>query len=92
VGITRQCPQCFEFYTTELEPKPEGDTRMIQDIYPDAEPYQTEQLMALGICSDRCFDRYISGERPEYTYDNHRFPRRFENGVRKLFADPPEDR
>ena len=89
MGIQHRCPQCRKVYTTELEPKAAGDTRMIQDIYPDAEPYQTEQLMSLGFCSDKCFDECLSGKRPEYTYDEK--GRRFENGVRKPFADPPED-
>ena len=79
-----KCPECKKEYTPELPPRPEGDRRMIQAIYPNAEPYQTEQLI-VGICSDKCFD----GERTEYTYDEK--GRRFENGERKLFADPPRD-
>ncbi len=88
--LLRRCPKCKRAYETELEAKAEGDTRMIQDIYPDAEPYQTEQLMSLGICSDKCFDEALSGTRePQYTYDKK--GRRFENGERKPFADPPEE-
>lgn len=83
------CPQCKEWYEPELKPKATGDTRAIQDIYPDAEPWQTEQLIT-GLCSDKCFDVHISGHRPEYTYDKR--GRRFENGVRKPFADPPRGR
>jgi len=87
MGIQRQCPKCKKVYTTELEPK--ADSRMIQDIYPDAEPYQREQLQT-GYCSDKCIDEALSGTRePQYTYDER--GRRFENGERKLFADPPED-
>ena len=81
-----QCPNCKRVYTPELPP-PRGDysarNRPIQKIYPDAEPYQREQLQT-GLCSDKCFD---GGWRPEYTYDEK--GRRFENGERKLFADPP---
>ena len=56
-------------------------------LHPNAEPYQKEQLKT-GYCSDRCYDEAISGHRPEYTYDEK--GRRFENGERKIFADPPE--
>ena len=87
--LLRQCPKCKRFYETELEAKEKGDTQTIQDIYPDAEPWQTEQLTSTGLCSDKCYDESISGERPEYTYDEK--GRRFENGERKLFADPPRD-
>ena len=48
------------------------------------EPWLTEQYIS-GLCSDKCFDEHISGNRPEYTYDER--GRRFENGVRKPFAD-----
>ncbi len=51
------------------------------------EPWQKEQLI-IGICSDKCYDESISGTRePQYTYDER--GRRFENGERKPFADPP---
>ena len=81
-----RCPKCKKDYEPELKPKPAGDRRLIQAIYPEAEPWQTEQLMT-GLCSDKCFDEYISGSRPEYTYDEK--GRRYENGIRKPFADPP---
>ena len=84
-----QCPECKKIYTPELPPRPRNDLRSIQKIYPDAEPYQTEQLSSVGFCSDKCWDESISGTRePQYTYDER--GRRFENGERKLFADPPE--
>jgi len=51
-----------------------------------AEAWMNEQHIT-GLCSDKCFDEHISGSRPEYTYDER--GRRFENGVRKPFADPP---
>ena len=77
-----QCPQCKKFYTPELISPPGPG------FHPTAEPYQKEQLI-IGICSDKCYDESISGHRPEYTYDEK--GRRFENGERKPFADPPED-
>lgn len=81
-----QCPQCKRIYEPELPPRPKGDRRMIQDIYPDAEPYQREQLQT-GYCSDKCIDEAFSGTRePQYTYDEK--GRRFENEVRKPLADP----
>lgn len=84
-----QCPQCMKFYTPELPPRPRNDLRSIQLIYPDAEPYQREQLQT-GYCSDKCIDEAYSGTRePQYTYDEK--GRRFENGERKLFADPPRE-
>ncbi|KKN05103.1 hypothetical protein LCGC14_1090580 [marine sediment metagenome] len=85
--MERRCPHCTKVYETDLERAP-GDNRLIQVIFPDAEPYQREQLK-VGYCSDKCIDEDMSGERPEYTYDEK--GRRFENGERKLFADPPED-
>ncbi len=85
--MKRRCPQCTKVYETDLE-LPLDDRRAIQKIFPDAEPYQREQLK-VGYCSDKCNDEAVSGKRPEYTYDDEK-GRRFENGVRKLFADPPE--
>lgn len=69
-----KCPQCKKEYTPDFPERRE-----------DAEPYQNEQHQ-IGYCSDKCFDESISGHRPEYTYDEK--GRRFENGVRKPFADP----
>lgn len=72
------CPQCKKEYTPDLPERRK-----------DAEPYQNEQHQ-IGYCSDKCNDEALSGTRePQYTYDER--GRRFENGVRKLFADPPED-
>ncbi len=77
-----QCPECGKEYIPDLISAPVG-------FAPTAEPYQKEQLI-IGICSDKCYDESISGTRePQYTYDEK--GRRFENGERKLFADPPED-
>ena len=85
--MKRRCPHCTKVYETDLD-RPPGDRRPIQKIFPDAEPYQREQLN-IGYCSDKCNDEAISGERPDYTYDER--GRRFEDGVRKPFADPPRE-
>ncbi len=79
-----QCPQCTKVYTPDKPPY--GKTPEGKDIL-WGEPWQNEQNIT-GLCSDKCYDESISGERPEYTYDGK--GRRFENGVRKPFADPPE--
>jgi len=70
------CPQCNKNYTPDFPERRH-----------DAEPYQNEQHQ-LGYCSDKCFDEAVNGVggRPEYTYDEK--GRRFENGVRRLFAEP----
>lgn len=71
------CPNCKKFYTPDKPPHGR--------IW--GEPWQNEQHVT-GICSDKCYDESVSGHRPEYTYDAK--GRRFENGARKPFADPPE--
>jgi len=76
------CPNCGKEYETDLEARDPRDPRPIQKIYPDAEPYQREQLK-LGLCSDKCFDEYV-GTEEEYTYDEK--GRRFKDGERKLYA------
>ena len=73
----KTCPECRKGYEPDFPVLVEG-----------AEPYQNEQHK-VGYCSDKCYDEAISGERAEYTYDEK--GRRFENGERKLYADPPED-
>jgi len=70
----RTCPECLKDYEPEKPSQQMGQ-----------EPWENEQHI-LGYCSDKCYDEAISGERPEYTYDEK--GRRFENGERKLFADP----
>lgn len=57
--MKRRCPQCKRIYETELEPTSDG---LIQKIYPDALPYQREQLKT-GICSDKCWDEHLWGDR-----------------------------
>ncbi len=82
-----QCPQCWKFYTPELIAI--AGQSLVRLAHTKEEPYQRQQLQHPPYCSDKCYDEAISGERPEYTYDEK--GRRFENGIRKLFADPPEE-
>ena len=77
-----RCPQCKKEYIPDLISA--GGW-----LHPDAEPYQRQQLQYPPYCSDKCFDEAISGHRSEYTYDEK--GRRYENGVRKIFADPPRE-
>lgn len=50
------CPVCKRHYKPDLpEPDP-NDPRVIQVIYPQAKPYQREQLLT-GICSDECWNK-----------------------------------
>lgn len=62
----RTCPNCYREYETDLE-RPPYDDRPIQEIYPNAEPYQREQIIS-GLCSDQCWEEYtregIETERP----------------------------
>ncbi len=66
----RQCPQCKRHYETELKPRSKADKRKIQDIYPEALPYQREQLQS-GICSDKCWDEHLWGEQETTVYDEN---------------------
>jgi len=69
--MKRRCPQCKRAYETELEYPSRDDRQLIQDIYPDALPYQREQLQS-GICSDRCWDEYLQPEQEtEAVYDEN---------------------
>jgi hypothetical protein len=52
-----RCPNCNKLYTPELV-RPLGDDRSIQNIFPQSEPYQREQLIT-GICSDDCWDDFL---------------------------------
>lgn len=56
------CPECKKHYKPILK-RPEGDTRPIQQIFPDAPAWQREQLVT-GLCSNKCWQNYIGG-RPE---------------------------
>jgi len=51
------CPQCGKHYKPKLT-RPKGDNRCIQDIFPNAEPWEREQLIT-GLCSDECWNRYV---------------------------------
>ena len=55
----QQCPQCGKVYKPILMPKP-GDTRLLQDQFPDAPAWQREQLIT-GVCSDECWERFVGG-------------------------------
>lgn len=54
----RICPQCHKYYKPVLGQRPEGDNRCIQDIFPNAKPWEREQLLT-GICSDECWKKYL---------------------------------
>ena len=56
----KRCPNCGKVYEPVLK-RPQGDDRLIQDIYPDAKPFEREQLMT-GICSDECWDEWLGVE------------------------------
>ena len=62
-----RCPNCKKIYVPSLE-RPMGDNRCIQDIYPDSQPWEREQLLS-GICSDKCWDEYIGVEDEEAKLD-----------------------
>jgi len=47
------CPVCKEQYTPVLG---ERDRRLIQEQFPNAEPWEREQLLS-GICSQACWDK-----------------------------------
>jgi len=52
-----KCPNCKKVYTPVLE-RPVGDTRPIQQIFPDSTPTEREQLIS-GICSDKCWSEFL---------------------------------
>lgn len=54
---TVQCPNCGKIYKPTLQ-RPEGDDRLIQDIFPESTSEEREQLMT-GICSDECWDQFL---------------------------------
>lgn len=74
----RTCPHCLKDYEVDAP-----------NQTAELEPWQRQQHQYPPYCSDKCFDEAISGERPEYTYDEK--GRRFEDGVRKLFAAPARE-
>jgi len=56
----RKCPNCKKVYKPVLQ-RPENDDRCIQVIFPDAQPWEREQLLT-GICSDKCWDQFVGEE------------------------------
>ena len=50
-----KCPNCKKKYSPALRPNKAWTTGVsVQDAYPDAKPWQREQLIS-GICSDKCW-------------------------------------
>ena len=50
-----ECPVCKKEYEPVLG---ERDGRLIQVQFPDAEPFEREQLIT-GICSDACWENEL---------------------------------
>lgn len=85
IHMRTTCPNCRKNYETELDAKPRNKrTKPIQNLFPDAEPYQLEQCIT-GICSDKCYDQYLGIQ--GYTYDEK--GRRFLGTERMLYPQPP---
>ena len=55
MGEYRKCPFCGKCFETELT-RPDGDTRPIQEIFPDAPTWEREQLIS-GCCSQACWEK-----------------------------------
>ena len=77
-GLT-VCPQCGKQYKPDLDELDPARREPIQNIYPDSEPWQREQLIT-GLCSDKCFDEYLGVT--GYTYKDGK---RYQGKKRKLF-------
>jgi len=54
------CPQCGRHYRPALGERPKGDNRPIQEIFPNAKPFEREQLIT-GLCSDKCWRKHVLG-------------------------------
>ena len=52
----KTCPNCKKVYEPELGERKSG--ALIQNEFPNALPYQREQLIT-GICSDECWDEFL---------------------------------
>jgi len=50
------CPNCKKKYIPELGER--DPNILIQKQFPNAKPYQREQLIT-GLCSDECWDEYL---------------------------------
>ena len=87
--MRKHCPGCHKDYDTDLPEHPSMGILTLSTIYPDAEPWQREQLKT-GYCSDKCYDESIQGvgvpEANGYNYDEK--GRRFKDGYRALFLAP----
>jgi len=57
MGTVKRCPFCHTEFITKLE-RPEGDTRCVQDIFPDEPAWVREQLIS-GVCSDECWKEHL---------------------------------
>ena len=55
-GCMKECPECKKIYKPILI-RPRGDSRCIQDIFPETPRYQREQLLS-GLCSNTCWKWY----------------------------------
>ena len=64
-----QCPACAKIYVPDLAKEPDWESKLllwkggqlIQRVWPDANPYQREQLQT-GVCSDECWDKFVGRE------------------------------
>jgi len=83
VGYTVTCWSCGKTYETELDAPPRNRRPTpVKTMFPDAEQYQLEQCIS-GICSDKCYDKYIIIDPSVFTYDEK--GRRFYKGERAVF-------
>jgi len=71
-AYSRVCPNCKKEYQPVLGKRDPRDNRCIQDIYPNATNEEREQLTRLGICSDKCWDKYL-GISPKGVDDSDTF-------------------
>ena len=59
LGGTRQCPNCGKMFKPILGERRRPDL-LIQQEFPDAKPFEREQLIT-GLCSDKCWKEYLGG-------------------------------
>lgn len=67
--VTMSCPQCGRIYTPDLCSDEHFDAKydawkngaLVQKVWPQAKPYQREQLQT-GLCSDECFQEFCGSE------------------------------
>jgi len=64
-GLT-VCPQCHTHYKPVLGERPKGDNRPVNQIFPNAKPFEREQLIT-GLCSDKCWNEYLNIKQPTLT-------------------------